>query len=145
MGHVDATIDPMSTKEPIQTAYTTERIDAHREPKPKPVLRGRVIRRLGPDILLVQVVGIVTTDKYFIKAPRSLAVEPGDLIEFDEDYKFVRVVPTDEVHPAAAQASDKDLVLCKPCPDCAHTSHPGEFVGLYSRGVCKACQGSAVV
>ncbi len=34
----------------------------------------------------------------------------------------------------------------KPCPDCAHTDHPGEYWGLsFEREACRTCKGSATV
>ncbi len=32
-----------------------------------------------------------------------------------------------------------------PCPDCAHTDHPGEYVGLFSRGACPTCAGGGML
>jgi len=32
-----------------------------------------------------------------------------------------------------------------PCPDCAHTDHPGTYVGIDTREPCRTCGGSAYV
>jgi ribosomal protein L37AE/L43A len=33
----------------------------------------------------------------------------------------------------------------KPCPDCAHTTSPGFYVGIFKTEKCTMCQGSAEV
>jgi hypothetical protein len=33
----------------------------------------------------------------------------------------------------------------KPCPDCAHTDHPGQYWGATEAEPCETCEGTAKV
>ena len=56
----------------------------------------------------------------------AIACTPGDDEDADDE-------PYDD-------SKDHD-----PCPDCAHTSDPGWYVGLNGREHCKTCDGSVWV